>query len=498
MVASALGGAHRRAATGEPAQRRDTAMTGHPRPAAPMYIQRGFLVSGVLLFSLVLIRAPILMGERVTISIYGLSLLPFGLAIVSLTLLRRPSWRPSRGLLIAITYLLMIMVAALRGVDVGTISPQAAGLQSVHFILLALLAAGAFLGEPAAHRRERYLRALCWAPVVYVVTNVALHLAGIGPATTGYRSEGAYLPATTLQAFGVSMSRVQFPLSGGVNAFGPICAIALAICATLWCSRRQRILAVLGGLVCLYAILAIDSRGALSFGLLAVALVVLIPRARHRGLGWVGITLPLLPILLVMTLGALSTSMAASLSRSGVGVADITAGTGRTAVWREAARTLAAFRVDNVIGYGQAGQVVSGTSVDYAYIFRGYLDPLGASAHNLLLQTGLDLGWLGILIVVALVSVVLLRLAQHSEAPFHRALLAATLAAVLVGIVEAAPTTSNAESFMFWILVMFAAMRETEPLAESSDGAPEPTLHTELTRVRGSLPAHTDLLRSDE
>jgi len=425
------------------------------RRAVPVTLKaKPLLVPAVLLFSLVLVRAPILMGHT------QLTLLPFVAAILSLTIWRA-GWRACPWVLLAGAYLALVVIAAIRGRHLGILSQNAMVLEVVQLTLIALLGMFAFLRETSEHKRSRYLRALCWAPIAYVAVNVALYFAGV---TAPNASEGSHLAATTLQALGIPMTRVQFPLASGVNAFGPICAIAFALSATLALGGEQRTLAILGALVSLYAILAIDSRGALVFGLLAVALVKFIPRARRRGLGWVAISLPLLPILLMLTLGALSSSLSASLSRnSTTGAQSITDGTGRTVVWQEAAKTMIKPSLGSVLGYGRDGQITSGTSVGYAYLFRGHLvDPLTASAHNMVLQTGLDLGWLGILCVLTLAAVVLVRLSRHAGNPLYTALLAAALAALLIGIVEAAPTPSNPESFIFWMLTVFTAMRPSD------------------------------------
>lgn len=416
-----------------------------------------FVVPGTILFAPVLIRAPILFGQSPPLWAYALSLLPFCAAIVSLSLWRA-RWYACTSVLLAVAYVALVVIAAFRGSYFETISGHGAALEAVQFTLLALLAGFAFLREPREHQRGRYIRALCWSPVVYVSTNVVLHFGGVAATGATYRTQDQELAASTLQLLGVSASRVLFPLAPGVNAFGPICAIALAICATLWLRREQRKLATLGALVSIYAILAIDSRGALMFGVLSIALVTLIPRARHRGLGWVAIALPLLPILLVTTLGALSSSTTAGLSRTGPGAESIATGSGRTIVWQEAAKVLSKPSIDSLLGYGQNGQVTSGASLWYAYLFVGQVEPLKANAHNMVLQTGLDLGWIGIVCAIALAAAVLTRLSLHALDPLYLALMTGCVAVLLIGVVEAAPTPANPESFAFWLLAVFAAL----------------------------------------
>lgn len=410
----------------------------------------------MFLFSIVLVRAPALAAESAAV-ISALSLAPLVLAIASL-FLRRGRWHAGAWLLLALGYVSLLMIAGARGGYVGTLTQNVVLKETAQILLLALLALLAFVRESDPQRRRRHLGALCWAPVVYVAVNIVLHRVGIVAPRSGYRCEGCQLEATMLHALGVASIRIQFPLASGVNAFGPICAIALAVSATLALRGERRPIAVAGTIASLYAILAIDSRGALLFGLLATALVHFTPRARRRGLGWIAIALPVLPLLLVATIGALSSSAAVGgLSRTGD--SDITTGTGRTVVWKEVAEVLARPRVDNVFGYGARGQLTTGASVNYAYLFAGQLEPLAAHAHNMLLQTGLDLGWVGMTCLLLLATVMLPRYARRSADPYYLALLGATLAVLLVGIVDVAGTPESPDSFAWWLMAIFPAMR---------------------------------------
>lgn len=216
------------------------------------------LVPGVLLFSIVLLRAPAL-ADEVSPMVLSLTLGPFVLAIASL-LLQPGSWHANAWVLLAAAYVGLLVIASARGAFLNTLTQNGAIREITQILLLVTLSLLAFVRESRPRQRERYLRALGWAPVVYVAVNVALHAAGIVASQSGYRCEGCQLEATMLQVLGYSNIRTQFPLSAGVNAFGPICAIALAVSATLAIRGEQRKLAVLATIVSLYAILAIDSR----------------------------------------------------------------------------------------------------------------------------------------------------------------------------------------------------------------------------------------------
>lgn len=429
------------------------------------------VVSGTLMFSPVLIRAPALFGDQPPLVVYAVTLAPFCAALACMTLLHRARWRPARSTVLACAYVAMIVVAAFRGIWSGTLSPNAATLESVQILLLALLGALAFLRDEDDSRRARYIRALCWAPAVFLAVNVVLHFGGIVAADQELAGRG--FPATLLGLVGVDTTRVLFPLSGGLNGIGPTAVAALVISVTLMQRGQQFKLALLGALISLYVILTIDSRGALLFAALAIALVTLWPHARKRGLGWLALALPLLPIILILALtGLAETDVGASLNRDAD--ENISTGTGRTVVWGEIVDVLADPGVEHVFGYGQFGQVPSGASVNYAYLFRHDPDPLSHSAHSLILQTALDIGWVGVLCLLALSWAVLNRLGRLTRDPYHAALLAAVVGLLLLGVVQADPTPAHPDSFGFWLLVLFAAIRADDPPTATSMAATRP------------------------
>ena len=128
-------------------------------------------------------------------------------------------------------------------------------------------------------------------------------------------------------------------------------------------------------------------------------------------------------------------------------------------VWREVSDTITQPRLETLVGWGRNGQLTSGASVGYAYLFRGQFEPLLASAHNALLQTLLDIGLVGALCVILLSAVMLRQFARGNAGPLSVALLAGALAALLVGTVDASSTPFSIDSFCFWLLAATAAMR---------------------------------------
>lgn len=442
------------------------------------------LVPGVLLFSLVFAQAPVWLGDEPSPAAAALTLTPFVVAICALTMWKG-QWRASTWVLLPIGYLILLIVAGFRASYFGTISINAAIFEAIQFSLIATLAAFAFLREPRAFARRRYLLALCWAPVIHIAVNVVLHFAGYEPPGLVEAETGQ--GATVLNLLGVSSGRVVFPLVGGFNGIAPTAAIAFAVSVIFAFRGQHRKFAILGAIASLYAILATDSRGALLFAPLAVAMVAFTPRARKRGFGWVAVALPVLPVLLTLALATTAgTPVAAAFDR--VGVASISTGTGRTVMWEETFAHLSEPRLDHVFGYGQNGQVVSGVSAGYASLFRNDPDPLSRSAHNLVLQVALDLGWVGVAFLIAVGVVTLTELARRAGDSLFAALLAGTLAVLFVGTVQAAPTPAHLDSLAWWLMVVFVAVRVSEFRGEvrPSPGARSPAGGAVLAHKTGA------------
>ena len=419
------------------------------------------LVAGVLLFSLVLVQAPVLLGDDPSAAAAALTQAPFVLAICALAM-RKGQWRASTGMLLAMGYVGLLIVAAFRASYFGTITTNFAIFQAIQFSLIATLAAFAFLRDSRPFARRRYLLALCWAPAAYVAVNVLLHFAGYDPPGLVEPEKG--YEAIVLNLLGISSQRVVFPMTAGFNGMAPTAAIAFAVSVLFALRGQHRKLAILGATASLYAMLATDSRGALLVAPLAVAVVVFTPRIHKRRFGWFAVALPVLPVLLALALATTADTPGAKFDRfSG----SISTGTVRTIVWEEALALLSEPRLDHIFGYGQQGQVASGVSVGYAPLFGNGPDVLSVSVHNVVLQTALDMGWVGVACLIAVAAVMLTGLARGAGDPVYAALLAGTLAILFLGTVQASPTPYHPDSFAWWLMVVFGAVRLRELKGEA-------------------------------
>jgi hypothetical protein len=220
----------------------------------------------------------------------------------------------------------------------------------------------------------------------YCATNLMAWMFGV--------SSTNYVGATQDQAqilsyFGISMARVLFPMSWGVNNFAVVAGVTMTMgLVKLAKDGRWRSAPFLIGipLVCL---LLTDSRAALACSVIASFAAVKAPRLSRMGL------------VLFWVAGALIVSsdvlpsVAFGSRQDGLGTL-----TGRDLIWAAGLLELGKFEPQHILGFGHYGQFESGLSSVYGALFGGYSDhPELISLHNTYLQAVMDIGYVGLVIM---------------------------------------------------------------------------------------------------
>jgi O-antigen ligase len=415
------------------------------------------LVAIVTLFSLVLVRLPVLVGEGTIKRVLVLS--PFLFAIAWL-LPRRDRGRMTTGpALLVMLLVVMIDVSLVRGARLGVYSTTTGAVRdALTFTVVLFFGLALFATKRAEPARGRAFACVAFAPAVYITVNVLLHvfenrLPFSLPADT---NAVVSTPAQLLGLFGIHTDRVQFPLALGVNNFGAIAAAGLASSLVLLLRRvgPRTSVSVAAGAVCLYGALATDSRAALLLALAIVLLFAVTPRLRASTGIW--IVLPLSPAILVAALSFISSSGLVSIfSRTGD---DLLTGSGRLLIWEAAWNVLRRPSLDHAFGYGAGGQVTSGAYGHYEFLFGSATGTF--TIHNLALQTILDMGYMGLatLVLVSAICVVRLeRLVRRTPATPATAVLAVLLVLLFSGTTEALPTYNFPDTLALALLVFAAA-----------------------------------------
>ncbi len=424
--------------------------------------QGDWLVLGTAVSCIVIVRAPVLVGHTQPFKLLMLLLLWAATAAAAGG--ERRLAPPREGALaLGLLYAGYVGLEVIRGSNAGVYGSAVNAYQlAVLFLSLVVFAYMAISRASSELQRERRLVALALAPGVYVTLNVLLWAAGISSPAAQAPGGGSVAlgdPSSTLAAVGIHVGRVEFPLANSINLFGVVAAGGFAAIGVMLVRRAPQVprrLAAIFALGCLAGLLLGDSRGSL---IIAIAVVLwFVFSARIRAASGVAVLVPVLPLLLLTVLGLVAgTSLDTSLSRTG---GDLATGTNRLYIWQGAWDVIKHPTIDAVWGWGAAGQITSGASMNYAYLFTGVADPTRMPAHSVVLQTLLDGGYIGLLILVAVLASSITSLARYTRVRPQSGsgpLLASVVTIVLAGTTEVAPTYYAQEAFIAVLLAVGAA-----------------------------------------
>jgi hypothetical protein len=371
-----------------------------------------------VLFSVILIRVPYALGlgdvPLVRIAFLFPLLLAAAWQILQVTARMSISLDRRLGTLGGLV-LTVLFVAVLRSL---VATPDTSGGALAQLVILLV---GTAIGGATCWRKGQedaatsLMRAAVFALPLYVGLNVVAHHAGLRSPLDLYTETP---DASMLRALGLPVSRVLFPMAAGWNAFGLVAGGSLAVSLALALgrgSRLERLGGLLGAALSIWALLLCDSRAALVFSLAAGIGVSLIrDAALARALAWTPVVSLALPVMVVATLLLLPPSVTSLLSRSGSN-GDIATLSNRTLVWEAAARRLSSFEPLHLVGYGHQGQVTSGVSRDYGYVFGTYVQSEIRGLHNMYLQLVFDIGYVGLALVLMLWTLLIRRLLTMSR-----------------------------------------------------------------------------------
>jgi hypothetical protein len=409
----------------------------------------------VVAFSIVLLRLPVLIGSGSPESRQGLvRLLPFVLVIFARLIEGGDGRRRPAAVLLGGVFLLMIVAAEWRAIGSATGIPfHQWQTDTITYAIVAAFGFVLFIRDSDKERVRSAMMALCFAPAVYVATNVVLRFGGVKPH--GVRPLVPQGNAQMLGYLGVHRPRTFFPLTEGVNSFGIVIGLSLvpAIVLAARSKGRARRWAIAAIVSSGYAILLTDSRAATSAAVGAALLVLLLGRkvtvSRLKGVAF------LIPASPVIVFGALSLLATGGIAGGGQN-RSLATGSNRLFIWKPILNLLQHPDPSQIFGYGAYGQIASGAAQGYQYLFTDTV--LTPGAHSFALQTILDTGYVGLAVVVTLfvLNIRTFADASHRGSVAGSLLLAMTLYLLLIGFTEATPMIYTPEIFMFFILSLAA------------------------------------------
>jgi O-antigen ligase len=439
----------------------------------PLPLWVGFLA----LFSVVLARTPLLVNHHT--GLWRITLTSAFVAGAIWAIPRRHPERVSIGVVrLVALYLLVIGVAMVRGANVGVYSTKTAVLDWLVLASLALFGVAFCASAQTARSLSTRLALVAYSPAAYVAANVFLRAARHAlpfslPVTSTDIQNG---PDELLGLVGMHAARISFPLAQGLNNFGAIAGagFAAAVMLSLRTRRPPRSLSALAAAVCFYGVLATDSRATL---FLALAVIVLfIVRRRIGAAKGLAVIIPLSPVIVLAGLSfAAGSGFLGHLSRQS---GDLSTGNNRLYIWRAVFGVIRHANEHLLFGYGGFGQIKSGVAYQYAYLFGDSLASQSHSAHNIALQTILDSGYVGLLVLVAVVIAALrllersLRVIPHSAVQAAMALLLVT---ILSGATEALPSYLFPDTLALFVFVLAAAAGSRLVSHDEEGGAADTT-----------------------
>lgn len=326
-------------------------------------------------------------------------------------------------------------------------------------VLLVIFIVAADITRRSHTTVDSAMHGLVLAVGVFVSINVVLHLAGV----TSREVLLVDHPEGRIAGFlGLRVERTLLPLARGVNNFGVIAGMGIAVSvAGLIAPSSSHLRRMLHGFLaigCSAAIILVDSRGPLVFGIVSgLATPIAYRIGRGRSVRWIALAAPLLPVTLLALLTTIATSdLASAISRQ---QGDIASATGRAFIWSAAAgRLVLAPNTMDAIGYGQYGAKGAGVSSSWASAFRDFEDdPTLTSTHNLSLQLIYDSGYLGLAVALGVLWWTLgaLELAYRTHGLGSAVLLATALCyVILAGTTEATISILFPEVLVFLTLAL--------------------------------------------
>ncbi|UHG92238.1 O-antigen ligase family protein [Spirosoma oryzicola] len=236
---------------------------------------------------------------------------------------------------------------------------------------------------------------------IYFLVNFALWISGVTLKESVMTEEVVNKEAVLLSYLGLTINRVQFPLSTGLNNYaviiGAIFSISLILLIIIQ-DKKYKLLSFFSSVTSLSTLLLIDSRVAIYFPILICFflklsknsnfLVKITPR-----LFYLVILGPLFLYLFVPLLAYLP--FIDMITRNSE---ELATGNSRFLIWSICLTEFFNIKPIHLVGYGYFGHYGSGVSLEWADIFSTWIDGDLKTSHNTLFTILFDYGYLGLII----------------------------------------------------------------------------------------------------
>ncbi len=327
------------------------------------------------------------------------------------------------------------------------------------------------------HNFRRVSMLLLSVPLVLIMYNLATFILFPNNAPLAVEGFEATHAVILKGLTGITVMKRVIPFSWDQpNALGGFTGAGLLMCLTaltfVRTPRLRKYLYVVA-LSALVLLLLIDSRA--NFFNLAVAGAVVFFCVRSKQLKPVYalvFTLPVLPTLfLLFTQFAAQVDFLNQFSRR---ENDLATGNSRKEIWENCQAVLNDFQFDHLWGYGHYGHMASGVADRYAHVTGGWDN--NVVAHNVYYQTVFDMGYLGVVALMAVLLIVLRAAGQLWRAGHREVLLFVAFIAYFVvsGTSESVFNFYNKHYTLLTLLYLFWVVLAAQHLPKPSPSAPHP------------------------
>lgn len=359
-----------------------------------------------------------------------------------------------------ILFVIVESAAHIRSAYSGIISPEITFWNWISWIGITSFTFITFMKARANNSAFEYRKAVCYALIVYIVANCFFQLIGFETPNPFTRE----FPAILLGKFGINTSRTLFPTSVGFNSIGimgGVASIAGLIFLIQGKNGVEKGFGLLGFLAGFYVIILTDCRGALIFTLLT-SLVMIFPFARSFPiLKWLAPISLLFPYAMVQIMRVCQGPVWSTFSRSTSGEGANSLLSGRMVIWAAFIDFFKNFQPIHLIGYGFQGQLISKISKHYAHLFLPWSLPETTTAHNFPLQLTIEIGYLGLFLTLALISITLINLGNYALAKKDlpsKTLFFVLIYLLLTGSTESVLTLGHPETQYVLVLILTSTM----------------------------------------
>lgn len=246
-------------------------------------------------------------------------------------------------------------------------------------------------------------------PSLFIFISTILYLTGADPFYNNLNdfSVGKSVLASTF--FKSEIERKGSPLSVGINGYGVYVGAILTMSLTALFtmkSKKYRFFSILLVLICLFNFIYVDTRSALIWSVFAafISLILIVSRRILFSKILIVLFSTIMPFVLIGASFLLRSEVFNVLSRSDN---DIETGNNRLYIWISSWIELKEMKKEHIFGYGEYGQKAAGVSKDFDKIFSQSQNYDLLTTHNIVFQTILDSGYVGLVLLFLLVFLIL-------------------------------------------------------------------------------------------